>query len=105
MRRTAALLLVSAFVALASLASADAQAVPAQQHTAWATARVAEVAPACRSGYYKNVSDHCVRRPVKATSTPAGATAKCRDSTYSFSQHASGTCSHHGGVARWIHHP
>ena len=29
---------------------------------------------------------------------PAGATAKCRDGTYSFSQSRRGTCSHHGGV-------
>jgi len=33
---------------------------------------------------------------------PAGATAQCADGTYSFSQHRSGTCSHHGGVARWL---
>ena len=33
---------------------------------------------------------------------PAGATALCRDGTYSFSQHRSGTCSHHGGVAKWL---
>lgn len=26
----------------------------------------------------------------------------CRDGTYSFSQHRAGTCSHHGGVARWL---
>jgi Protein of unknown function (DUF3761) len=37
-----------------------------------------------------------------AVSTPAGATARCRDGTYSFSQHHSGTCSHHGGVAAWL---
>jgi hypothetical protein len=29
---------------------------------------------------------------------PVGATAQCADGTYSFSQHRSGTCSHHGGV-------
>lgn len=33
---------------------------------------------------------------------PAGATAKCKDGTYSFSQHHSGTCSHHDGVAEWL---
>lgn len=33
---------------------------------------------------------------------PPGATAQCRDGTYSYSQHHSGTCSHHGGVARWL---
>ena len=35
-------------------------------------------------------------------SVPAGATAQCGDGTYSSSQHHSGTCSHHGGVARWL---
>ncbi|MFX8164512.1 DUF3761 domain-containing protein [Acinetobacter baumannii] len=32
---------------------------------------------------------------------PNGATAKCRDTTLSFSKHRSGTCSRHGGVAQW----
>jgi hypothetical protein len=57
---------------------------------------------ACKSGYYKSVSGVCVASP---SSNPAGATARCRDGTYSYSLHASGTCSHHGGVARWVHHP
>lgn len=57
---------------------------------------------ACSRGYYENVSHHCVRSP---STDPAGASAKCRDGTYSYSEHASGTCSHHGGVARWIRHP
>jgi hypothetical protein len=35
------------------------------------------------------------------TSIPAGATAKCNDGTYSYSQHRQGTCSHHGGVNVW----
>jgi uncharacterized protein YgiM (DUF1202 family) len=33
---------------------------------------------------------------------PAGASAQCRDGTYSFSRSRRGTCSHHGGVARWL---
>jgi hypothetical protein len=33
---------------------------------------------------------------------PPGATARCRDGTYSYAQHRSGTCSHHGGVAQWL---
>jgi len=33
---------------------------------------------------------------------PPGATARCNDATYSFSQTRSGTCSHHGGVAQWL---
>jgi F0F1-type ATP synthase membrane subunit b/b' len=32
---------------------------------------------------------------------PAGATARCRDGTYSYSASRRGTCSHHGGVAVW----
>lgn len=38
-----------------------------------------------------------------STSVPRGATARCRDGTYSYSQHHRGTCSHHGGVAEWLH--
>jgi Protein of unknown function (DUF3761) len=33
---------------------------------------------------------------------PTGATAKCKDGTYSKSQHRAGTCSSHGGVAEWL---
>jgi hypothetical protein len=39
---------------------------------------------------------------VATASPPSGATARCRDGSYSFSQHRSGTCSHHGGVAVWL---
>jgi len=35
-------------------------------------------------------------------SPPPGARAQCQDGTYSYSQHHSGTCSHHGGVAVWF---
>jgi uncharacterized protein DUF3761 len=35
-------------------------------------------------------------------SAPPGATAQCNDGTYSYSQHHSGTCSSHGGVAVWL---
>lgn len=50
------------------------------------------------SHYYTNVSGHGVHRPVFSAGRPAGATAKCADGSYSFSEHARGTCSHHGGV-------
>jgi hypothetical protein len=29
-------------------------------------------------------------------------TAVCRDGSYSYSAHRSGTCSYHGGVAQWL---
>jgi Protein of unknown function (DUF3761) len=42
-------------------------------------------------------------RPQPAPSAvPAGATARCRDGTYSLSEHRSGACAHHGGVAAWL---
>jgi uncharacterized protein DUF3761 len=37
-----------------------------------------------------------------AAPPPPGATAQCRDGSYSYSQHHSGTCSYHGGVAKWL---
>jgi uncharacterized protein DUF3761 len=84
-------------VLFATLAiAAGATASPVAAHTSHVD---------CKAGYYKNVSGTCVKRPTAAPKAPAGATARCRDKTYSFSQHASGTCSHHGGVAVWIHHP
>ena len=33
---------------------------------------------------------------------PEGASAQCRDGSYSFSRTRRGTCSWHGGVARWL---
>ena len=62
----------------------------------------AEAFRTCGSGYYVNSRGNCVQRPVRANRPPAGATARCRDGTYSFSQSRRGTCSHHGGVAAWL---
>lgn len=52
--------------------------------------------------YYTNSAGERVQSPTYYNSTPAGATAICRDGTYSFSRSRRGTCSHHGGVARWL---
>jgi hypothetical protein len=44
--------------------------------------------------------------PSLDTADPmAGVTAVCKDGTYSYSAHQSGTCSRHGGVKEWIHRP
>lgn len=59
-------------------------------------------AVACPSGTYEAASGDCVPSPAYGPSAPAGATARCGDGTYSFSQSRSGTCSHHGGVAQWL---
>ena len=51
--------------------------------------------------YYTNTYGNRVQSPTRYSSRPNGATALCRDGTYSFSQSRRGTCSHHGGVSRW----
>lgn len=50
---------------------------------------------------YINVDGVRVPSPVFSDTRPEGTTARCRDGSYSFSQHRRGTCSHHGGVAVW----
>lgn len=53
--------------------------------------------------YYTNTYGERVRRPAFSESgPPSGASAQCRDGSYSFSRSRRGTCSHHGGVARWL---
>jgi len=53
----------------------------------------------CGSDYYRNVDGNCIHRP---SSNPAGASARCKDGSYSYSQNRRGTCSGHGGVAQWL---
>lgn len=53
--------------------------------------------------HYTNVDGQSVHSPAYSSGgIPAGATAQCADGTYSFSTHRQGTCSHHGGVSRWL---
>jgi hypothetical protein len=66
------------------------------------TAAEARSNSVCGSSSYTNSIGHCVHRPMHANRAPAGATVKCRDRTYSFSEHRRGTCSWHGGVAVWL---
>jgi hypothetical protein len=56
------------------------------------------------TGHYVNSAGKNVHRPAHTVSgnAPDGATAKCRDGSYSFSQSRRGTCSHHGGVEEWL---
>jgi hypothetical protein len=59
--------------------------------------------PNCtNNGTYTNSQGQTVKRPENCSTAPKGATAQCQDGSYSFSQSRSGTCSHHGGVAKWL---
>lgn len=59
------------------------------------------VTPRGKVKYYTNSAGERVQSPTHYNSVPAGATALCRDGTYSFSQSRRGTCSHHEGVSIW----
>jgi hypothetical protein len=54
------------------------------------------------NGTYVNSKGQTVPRPENCSAAPKGATAQCRDGSYSFSRSRRGTCSHHGGVAKWL---
>jgi len=54
------------------------------------------------NGTYVNSKGQTVPRPENCSGPPKGATAQCRDGSYSFSTSRRGTCSHHGGVAKWL---
>lgn len=97
---------ITALVALAlALPLAHAQRVPdtgpfpAQLQSAPPDERVL-----LTHDHYRAKNGNEVHSPAKSVrdQVPSGASAKCRDGTYSFSQHRQGTCSHHGGVAQWL---
>ena len=54
---------------------------------------------------YVNSRGEWVASPTRTPNDtpPPGASARRRDGTYRFSRSRSGTCSHHGGVAQWLH--
>lgn len=67
-----------------------------------ATKSKAAITKSSKVKHYTNSRGERVQSPTYYNSAPAGATALCRDGTYSFSRSRRGTCSHHGGVARWL---
>jgi hypothetical protein len=86
--------------AAAATAAADASAPAA---AASAPAAAAPAAAAAAPAQAKSATASKSAPTTTAGNTdPTGATAKCKDGTYSKSQHHSGTCSRHGGVAEWL---
>jgi Protein of unknown function (DUF3761) len=74
-----------------------------QQSTNQATQQQQNLKPKCTdTGTYVNSHGQTVRRPENCSAAPQGATAQCRDGSYSFSKSRRGTCSRHGGVAKWL---
>uniref|UniRef100_UPI0015F0E4D4 DUF3761 domain-containing protein n=1 Tax=Amycolatopsis pittospori TaxID=2749434 RepID=UPI0015F0E4D4 len=56
----------------------------------------------CGGDYYRNADGDCVHRPATGPGAADGATALCKDGSYSYSQNRRGTCSGHGGVRTWL---
>ncbi len=56
----------------------------------------------CGSDHYRNSDGVCVHRPATGPGAADGATAICKDGSYSYSQNRRGTCSGHGGVRTWL---
>ncbi|PYV70985.1 MAG: hypothetical protein DMG97_17700 [Acidobacteria bacterium] len=84
-----------------------AQTQPASQSQSGSSPTTSHAAqppkPNCTdNGTYVNSKGQTVKRPETCASAPQGATAQCRDGTYSFSRSRRGTCSHHGGLAHWL---
>jgi Protein of unknown function (DUF3761) len=58
--------------------------------------------PAHRAAPRRAVPHRPVHHAPKAPAYPAGATAECRDGTFSHAAHHQGACSHHGGVLKFF---
>ena len=103
---TALVLLSQPFASQAPSASQSQTPSASQSQTPSATnsdTKPNQPKPNCTSnGTYVNSKGQTVKRPENCSGPPQGATAQCRDGTYSFSQSRRGTCSHHGGVAKWL---
>src|SRR6266705_3151515 len=90
------------FVLSLQLLVAQTQPVSQSQNGTPSTSSHASQQPStnCKdNGTYVNSKGQTVKRPETCSSAPQGATAQCRDGTYSFSRSRRGTCSHHGGIA------
>ncbi len=96
----AALLALALIPAVAKPPAPAASAPSATAHSA----TVSEESQLIEHGHYTNSSGAVVHSPAHTITgqAPAGASAKCRDGTFSFSQHHRGTCARHGGVDAWL---
>src|SRR6202142_3871093 len=81
-----------------SAAAATGSATPAPAAPAAPAPAAASAAPAAKSAS----TTKSAPTATAGNTDPTGATAKCKDGTYSKSAHHSGTCSSHGGVSEWL---
>ena len=87
----------SLLIAFAAVAMGVAGQAGARSHSYHSHA-FHEYGPRWGGSHYTNVNGDSVHSPMHARHRPAAATAHCADGTWSFSRHARGTCSRHGGI-------
>lgn len=89
--------IIGMVIALAILPAAQAKAPPRYQGSP-------DESQLIEHGSYTNKAGNQVHSPAhtKDGNVPSGASAKCRDGSYSFSRSHRGTCSRHGGVSAWL---
>lgn len=51
---------------------------------------------------YVNTAGHVVNRPILSDEKPKGATGRCKDKYWTFSEQRQGACQGHGGVEVWL---
>ena len=84
-------------------AAKSAAAAPAPTETAAPAVAAPAAAPAPASSAAASKAAPAAKSTATAGNTdPTGATAKCKDGTYSKSKQHKGACSHHGGVAEFL---
>jgi hypothetical protein len=95
-------LLLAGALALGLITNADARSHISHSHVTHS--RSYDESGLVTHNHYTNVSGHDVHSPSKTLNgrAPSGASAKCGDGSYSFSEHHQGTCSHHGGVTSFL---
>ena len=96
--RTLATIVVGLLLATPAIARQSAASAQHDRTIQPASATLVE------SGYYTNHDGAAIHRPAHTTDNqaPPGASAQCRDGSFSFSANRRGTCSRHGGVASWL---
>lgn len=98
----------AAILAFAAALPAHAQLAPPERTPITAPAEPTKAEPneadLQTHGHYRSKAGQDVHSPAKSVDGKvlAGASAKCRDGSYSFSRSRRGTCSGHGGVAAWL---
>jgi len=87
---------------LATLAASTSTSVATESTIAATTSGESAMSASAKRRRYRRGKGNRYRGPVRAAKAPIGASARCRDGTYSFSRNRRGTCSWHGGVASWL---